>query len=109
MSRSIVAQGAFTSIERCDCGSVYLTVGPVCLKLHPDVLWDLRATLTRAIPTFERDRHSMKFLESLPDEATTRDRREGEEGDDDGGSSGNTASSASPANSDGRDHTSDPN
>ncbi len=85
MSRSVVAQGSFTSVERCDCGSVYLTVGPICMKLHPDALPELRETLARATRAFEREHRLMNFVESRPGEAATRERGEGRDGADDGG------------------------
>jgi hypothetical protein len=97
MSRSVVAQGSFTSLERCDCGSVYLTVGPICMKLHPDALPELRETLARATRAFERERRSMSFVGSRPGEAAARDRGEGIEGDDERG------------DREGRGHTCDPN
>lgn len=48
MNRRVVAQGPFTMVERCDCGAMYLTVGPVCMKLDPRALPEIRATLARA-------------------------------------------------------------
>jgi hypothetical protein len=46
--REILAQGEFTRVERCGCGNVYLTVGPVCIKLAACALPELRETLAQA-------------------------------------------------------------
>jgi hypothetical protein len=95
MSRSVVAQGSFTSVERCDCGSIYLTVGPVCLKLHRDALPELRETLLRATRVFERERQSADSVGSSPWGGTAQSGA-GEAGDDDG-------------ETEERDHRCDPN
>ena len=52
MSRVAVAQGVFTLVERCGCGAMYLSIGPVCMKLDPSALGDLRDTLARAVRAF---------------------------------------------------------
>jgi len=47
--RRVVAEGEVTRVERCDCGSCHLTVGPVTLALHPTALAELHRTLGRAL------------------------------------------------------------
>lgn len=47
--REMVTAGTFTMVERCECGTVYLTVGPVCLRLCPGGLPELQQVILRAI------------------------------------------------------------
>jgi hypothetical protein len=46
--RAVIARGAFSSVESCGCGAVYLTVGPVCLKIAANALPELLSVLERA-------------------------------------------------------------
>ena len=46
--RQLLSQGAFTLVERCGCGAVYLSVGPVCLRLDPAALPELSEVIRRA-------------------------------------------------------------
>ncbi|HEY0712809.1 MAG TPA: hypothetical protein VGF45_09065 [Polyangia bacterium] len=46
--RSLIARGSFSSVETCGCGAVYLTVGPVCLKVAAAALPELLGVLERA-------------------------------------------------------------
>jgi hypothetical protein len=47
--REVIAAGAVTRVDRCPCGDLYLTVGPITMGLHPEVLAELSATLGRAM------------------------------------------------------------
>jgi hypothetical protein len=46
--REVIASGSVTRLDRCGCGDLYLTVGPITMALHPEALADLSATLGRA-------------------------------------------------------------
>ena len=48
MKRDVIAQGEVTMVERCGCGALYLTIGPICMKLDATVLPELRAMLGQA-------------------------------------------------------------
>jgi hypothetical protein len=48
VNRRIIAEGSFTLVEQCDCGATYLTIGPLCMKLDPRALPEIRETLARA-------------------------------------------------------------
>jgi hypothetical protein len=47
--REVIASGSVTRLDRCACGDLYLTVGPITMALHPEALADLSATLVRAM------------------------------------------------------------
>lgn len=84
-NRYVIAQGPMSAVERCACGSVYLTVGPVTMKLHPEALTELRDTIARALRVLGLRADVMTSSGSLPGEAATREPGEGGEGDDDRG------------------------
>ncbi len=44
----VLARGDVTAVERCACGGLYLTVGPVRMKLDPAVLPELARTIGAA-------------------------------------------------------------
>jgi hypothetical protein len=46
--REVIAAGTVTRLDRCGCGDLYLTVGPITMAIHPEALADLSATLGRA-------------------------------------------------------------
>jgi hypothetical protein len=52
--REVIACGSVTRLDRCACGDLYLTVGPVTMALHPEALADLSATLGRALDSLAR-------------------------------------------------------
>jgi hypothetical protein len=52
--REVIACGSVTRLDRCGCGDLYLTVGPVTMALHPEALADLSATLGRALDSLAR-------------------------------------------------------
>jgi hypothetical protein len=86
MSRVVVAQGSFTTVERCDCGAMYLTVGPICMKLDPGALPELLATLTKATGILGAATAGLKLktdVSACPGEATAEDGEGGGEGADD--------------------------
>lgn len=56
MSKRLLAQKAVTAVEVCDCGCVYLTIGPVCLNLHASALVELRATIGQALEILDGER-----------------------------------------------------
>jgi hypothetical protein len=39
--RRLLVQGSITAVEHCRCGAVYLSVGPVCLRLESSALREL--------------------------------------------------------------------
>jgi hypothetical protein len=49
--REVIASGSVTRLDRCGCGDLYLTVGPITMALHPEALADLSATISKAIAT----------------------------------------------------------
>jgi hypothetical protein len=49
--REVIASGTVTRLDRCGCGDLYLTVGPITMALHPEALADLGATVARAMAT----------------------------------------------------------
>jgi hypothetical protein len=46
--RQVIARGSFAMAERCRCGVVYLTVGPVSLRLDPNALPELAQVVRQA-------------------------------------------------------------
>ncbi|HEY0710629.1 MAG TPA: hypothetical protein VGG33_27750 [Polyangia bacterium] len=46
--RVVIARGSFSSVESCGCGAIYLTVGPVTLKVAAAALPELLGVLERA-------------------------------------------------------------
>lgn len=46
--RRLLAQGAFSTVEHCRCGAVYLNVGPVCLRLEASALRELAEVILEA-------------------------------------------------------------
>jgi hypothetical protein len=46
--REVIARGSFALAERCRCGVVYLTVGPVSLRLDPNALPELAQVVRQA-------------------------------------------------------------
>ena len=46
--RRLLVQGAFTTVEHCRCGAVYLNVGPVCLRLDSSALRELAEVILEA-------------------------------------------------------------
>ena len=47
-TRQLICQGGFTAVERCRCGAVYLSVGPVCLRLDASALPELAEVILQA-------------------------------------------------------------
>jgi hypothetical protein len=52
--REVIASGTVTRLDRCACGDLYLTVGPITMALHPEALADLSATVAKAVATLGR-------------------------------------------------------
>jgi hypothetical protein len=48
MGRRVLAEGSLTRLEICSCGSYYLTVGPVTVSLHREVIEELAQTIARS-------------------------------------------------------------
>lgn len=44
-----LAQGSVATVDRCDCGVMHLQLGVLTLRLCPEALSDLLATLGRAV------------------------------------------------------------
>ncbi len=55
-SRDILAESSIGSIERCSCGCVHLTLGPLSLRLDEAAIVGLAAMITRAVATLENRR-----------------------------------------------------
>jgi hypothetical protein len=64
--REVIASGSVTRLDRCRCGDLYLTVGPITLALHPDALADLSATLGRACAALARGPDARQVLPGGP-------------------------------------------
>jgi hypothetical protein len=47
-SRRLLARGAFTSVEHCRCGAVYVSIGPVSLRLEASALRELAEVVLEA-------------------------------------------------------------
>jgi hypothetical protein len=64
----LLAEGAFCKIEGCECGTFHVSLGPITLRLRPDVVESIWVTLGEALmrfgrtarraPTIERERLS---------------------------------------------------
>jgi hypothetical protein len=80
MNRRSIAEGSFTMVERCDCGSLYLTIGPLCLKLDVNALPELRETLSRAATALQLEKQ-MISVTAEPGGAAGRRETEGTEGE----------------------------
>jgi hypothetical protein len=48
-SRTTLAQGAHCKVERCDCGVLHLTIGPVTFRATPEMTESFLATLSEAV------------------------------------------------------------
>jgi hypothetical protein len=46
--RRLLVQGTFSSVEHCRCGAVYLSVGPVSLRLESSALRELAEVMLEA-------------------------------------------------------------
>jgi hypothetical protein len=46
--RQLIARGAFSAVETCRCGAVYLTIGPVSLRVDPSALSELGELISQA-------------------------------------------------------------
>jgi hypothetical protein len=46
--RRLLVQGAFSTVEHCRCGAVYLNVGPVSLRLESSALRELAEVILEA-------------------------------------------------------------
>jgi hypothetical protein len=49
MARRTLAEGSLTRLEICSCGSCYLTIGPVTVSIHREVIEELSQTITSAL------------------------------------------------------------
>jgi hypothetical protein len=65
MGRRVLAEGSLTRLEICSCGSCYLTIGPVTVSIHREVIEELAQTIARALGQLR-----LQTTEVLP-EATT--------------------------------------
>ncbi len=65
--REVIASGTVTRLDRCGCGDLYLTVGPITMALHPEALADLSATVSQAIATLG----AQSLSRARPDGAAT--------------------------------------
>jgi hypothetical protein len=46
--RRLLVQGAFSTVEHCRCGAVYLSVGPISLRLEASALRELAEVILEA-------------------------------------------------------------
>jgi hypothetical protein len=46
--RRLLVQGAFSTVEHCRCGAVYLSIGPVSLRLETSALRELAEVILEA-------------------------------------------------------------
>ena len=46
--RTVVARGAFSAVEHCRCGAIYLTIGPVSVRVDVSALSELGEVITQA-------------------------------------------------------------
>ena len=49
MNRRVLAEAGVTRLEICPCGSYYLTVGPLTVSLHREVIEELTLMLGRGL------------------------------------------------------------
>jgi hypothetical protein len=49
MGRRVLAESSLTRLELCSCGSCYLTIGPLTVSIHREVIEELAQTLARAL------------------------------------------------------------
>ena len=47
--RALLAEGPFCKVESCECGTVHVSLGPMTLRLHPEVVESVWATLGVAL------------------------------------------------------------
>jgi hypothetical protein len=52
--RMLLAEGAFCRIESCECGTFHVSLGPITLRLRPDVVESVWSTLGEALMRFGR-------------------------------------------------------
>jgi hypothetical protein len=88
MNRRVVAQGSFTLVEQCDCGAMYLTIGPVCMKLDVRALPELRETLARAASGLQGEDGAISTAPAASGGGSREGETEGEGGADPSGAGG---------------------
>jgi len=71
--RQVIARGSFVLAERCSCGAVHLSVGPVCLRLDPAALPELAQVIHEAFEVL------LTISPPVPGEVAGDDGEEGEQ------------------------------
>ena len=59
-SRTLLAETTHCRIERCRCGVLHLTVGPLTLRTTPEVLRSLGHAASDALATLLRAHHDLE-------------------------------------------------
>lgn len=52
--RALLAEGSFCKIERCECGTMHVSLGPLTLRLRVEVVESVWITLGEALTRFHR-------------------------------------------------------
>lgn len=76
--RHLLARSEVASVERCTCGTIHLTIGPLTLRLPPSAVESLASTLletTRALRQQESERASEPAERRLASLLSTSQRR----------------------------------
>lgn len=76
--RELLARSETASVERCACGTVHLTIGPLTLRLPPSAVESLASTLiesVRALRAVESDPTSEAAERKLATLLSTSQRR----------------------------------
>ena len=63
--RRVLAEGSLTRLEICTCGSCYLTIGPVTVSIHREVIEELAQTIARALGQLR-----LQTTENFPEQTT---------------------------------------
>lgn len=49
VGKTILAQGPFCKVEGCACGTMHVSIGPLTVRLQPDVVESVWSTLGAAL------------------------------------------------------------
>lgn len=61
--RALLAQGPFCKVESCECGTVHVSLGPMTLRLHVDVVESVWGTLGEALMRAGRSARPTRTVE----------------------------------------------
>ena len=49
IGKTLLAEGPFCKVEGCACGTMHVSIGPLTVRLHPDVVEAVWSTLGAAL------------------------------------------------------------